>query len=79
MQTQAPNFTNPNPQWPALIKEIRSLLGESQTVFGQRFNVSHVAVGKWESGTFDPPAHVLWWALHQTEVECRMTGSDGEE
>jgi transcriptional regulator with XRE-family HTH domain len=51
------------PQWAELIKQKRKQLGESQTEFGKRFNVSHAAVSQWESGTNDVPGEVTWWVI----------------
>lgn len=54
------------PKWGALIKARREALGESQTVFGKRFGVTHAAVSYWEADLKDPPGKVTWWIM-QTE------------
>lgn len=54
------------PQWAELIKVKRLELQETQAEFGVRFGVSDAAVSYWESGTYDPPANVTWWLIHES-------------
>jgi transcriptional regulator with XRE-family HTH domain len=51
------------PIWAVKIKARRIFLGESQEKFGARFNVSKMAVSKWETGKSEPGADVLVWVL----------------
>lgn len=48
-----------------LISDTRKTLGESQTEFGKRFDVSHASVSMWESGETEAPYRVLYFCLHQ--------------
>lgn len=50
------------------LKTIRKKWGESQTAFGERFDVSKTAVSKWEIGSSEPPFAVLLWIEKQTGV-----------
>jgi hypothetical protein len=57
---------NPNPyDFPALINQVRNTLGETQSIFGKRFKVSHVAVSDWEAGKSEAPYRVLSFCLQQ--------------
>lgn len=49
--------------WPKLIKQYRLSLDLSRTQFGERFNVSRVAVYYWESGQAEAPYAVTWEVL----------------
>ncbi len=52
-------------QWNDLIKLTRLQLGESQSEFGKRFDVSHAAVSDWESGKSQAPYEVTWWIMNR--------------
>jgi transcriptional regulator with XRE-family HTH domain len=54
-------ISEPRLQWAKLLKQTRLGLGETQTQFGQRFDVTAAAVSYWESGTTDIPSEVTWW------------------
>lgn len=66
---------------PELIKSKRKQLKETQKDFGKRFNVSHVAVGYWESGVVEAPYKVLYFIFGQTEkpkVVCPTCNGKGK-
>ena len=62
--------------WSSLIKDKRTDLGESQTVFGQRFGVSHVSVSKWENGLAEAPYAVTWWLVGLKDFDCTIEATD---
>lgn len=61
--------------WPDKIQNIRLGLDESQTLFGNRFGVSHAAVSDWESGKSEAPYKVIDFVVNIMEE----IGVDEEE
>jgi transcriptional regulator with XRE-family HTH domain len=51
---------------PEKIKQARKLTGESQEVFGERFNVSSTAVSLWESGKREAPYKAIEFVISKT-------------
>lgn len=49
------------------MRELRSILGETQVAFGERFGRGWKQISAWERGTAQPPASVLLLAARQNE------------
>lgn len=70
------------PNWPRLIYEYRSKLNLSQEEFGKLFEVSGVAVHKWETGKAEAPYKVTWciyqWLLSPDNASLPYEKKEGE-
>jgi len=56
-----------------LVKKIRTALGESQEVFGFRWDVSHASVSDWETGRSNIPNKVIEFCLYMSEYAEKDT------
>lgn len=60
------------------ILQKRTELKESQTEFGKRFNVSHVAVSDWETGKSEAPYKVIEFC-HDCNSDWRRGYAAGQQ
>lgn len=67
--------------WPGMIKNARTRLGETQEKFAKRFAVAPNTVSRWETGTYDVSIDVIEWLLEYTLMKdvkvCPRCGGCG--
>jgi transcriptional regulator with XRE-family HTH domain len=66
--------------FPAIIREVRKSLGETQEQFAARFKSHANTVSRWESGNYQAPYAVLSFVLRRKfgKVKCPLCNGTGE-
>ena len=67
--------------WPEMIKQARTRLGETQEKFAKRFAVATNTVSRWETGTYDVSIEAIEWLMEYSLMKemrvCPRCGGCG--